>query len=203
MMKRFHAALAAALFLSGAAPALADFQFTAGGQTYTQGATVVGGKSRTHFILYDNAGNPVLTSGNPGFFSITGAVPLPTGAATAAKQPAFGTAGAPSPDVTSIQGVANGTPIPTVGSQPSNIATGQFSCGTTAAQAVAARTGRRNVLLIQEGTTLVRIGASGVTPSTGAPLPGTAYSSMTIDGSAAVFCVTGSGTQTISYVETY
>ena len=40
------------------------------------------------------------------------ALPLPTGAATAAKQPALGTAGTPSTDVISIQGVASGTVVP-------------------------------------------------------------------------------------------
>jgi hypothetical protein len=40
------------------------------------------------------------------------ALPLPTGAATAAKQPALGTAGASSIDVVSVQGVAGGTPLP-------------------------------------------------------------------------------------------
>jgi hypothetical protein len=44
------------------------------------------------------------------------ALPLPTGAATAAKQPAFGTAGTPSADVVSIQGVSGGQPIPISGS---------------------------------------------------------------------------------------
>lgn len=37
---------------------------------------------------------------------------LPTGAATAAKQPALGTAGSPSTDVISIQGVTSGTVVP-------------------------------------------------------------------------------------------
>lgn len=36
---------------------------------------------------------------------------LPAGAATAAKQPAIGTAGTPSADVLSVQGVAGGTPL--------------------------------------------------------------------------------------------
>jgi hypothetical protein len=38
-------------------------------------------------------------------------LPLPTGAATSAKQPAIGTAGTPSADVASVQGVAGGTPM--------------------------------------------------------------------------------------------
>jgi hypothetical protein len=44
------------------------------------------------------------------------ALPLPTGAATAAKQPALGTAGTPSADVISVQGVAGGTAQPVSGS---------------------------------------------------------------------------------------
>jgi hypothetical protein len=53
-------------------------------------------------------------------------LPLPTGAATAAKQPALGTAGSPSVDVISVQGVGGGTPIPisgTVTSTPSGTQT--------------------------------------------------------------------------------
>lgn len=40
---------------------------------------------------------------------------LPTGASTAAKQPALGTAGAPSTDVITIQGIAAGTTVPVTG----------------------------------------------------------------------------------------
>lgn len=113
MFKRSRAALVAVLSLLAASPAMADYPFQAGGQTITQAATVAGGKSRSHFILTDAAGNPVLTSGNPGYFSlsgpipagtnviggvtISGTVPLPTGAATAAAQTAGNAAlGAPS-----------------------------------------------------------------------------------------------------------
>jgi hypothetical protein len=39
-------------------------------------------------------------------------LPLPTGAATSAKQPALGTAGTPSADVITVQGAAAGTPLP-------------------------------------------------------------------------------------------
>ena len=48
----------------------------------------------------------VTTLGN-----ITGTVSLPTGASTAAKQPALGTAGVASTDVISVQGIAAMTPI--------------------------------------------------------------------------------------------
>src|SRR5581483_8201371 len=40
-------------------------------------------------------------------------LPLPSGAATSAKQPALGTAGSPSTDVITVQGNSSGTPIPT------------------------------------------------------------------------------------------
>lgn len=45
---------------------------------------------------------------------------LPTGAATAAKQPALGTAGTPSADVISVQGVASGTTLPVTAQAGSN-----------------------------------------------------------------------------------
>jgi len=40
-------------------------------------------------------------------------LPLPTGASTAAKQPALGTAGSPSTDVITVQGAAGATALPT------------------------------------------------------------------------------------------
>lgn len=43
-------------------------------------------------------------------------LPIPTGAATAAKQAAPGTAGTASTDVTTVQGIANGTALTVVGS---------------------------------------------------------------------------------------
>jgi hypothetical protein len=43
--------------------------------------------------------------------NVTGTVSLPTGAATAAKQPALGTAGTASADVITVQGVASMTPL--------------------------------------------------------------------------------------------
>jgi len=61
----------------------------------------------------------VAISGTP-TVSVTGTVaisaaslPLPTGAATAAKQPALGTAGSPSTDVITVQGASGATALPT------------------------------------------------------------------------------------------
>ena len=138
------------------------------------------------------AANPVVVSGGTGGGG-------GGGAAAGSVTPA-GTNGT---TAQAVQGITGGVPIPTLGAQPTAIATGQVSCGTTAAQIVAARAGRRNVILIQEGTTLVRIGAAGVTTATGVPLPGIAYSALTLDGGAALYCVTASGTQLVSFVEAY
>ena len=49
-------------------------------------------------------------------------LPLPAGAALAIRQPAFAVAGKPSADVLTIQGAANGTPIPISGSISATIA---------------------------------------------------------------------------------
>lgn len=50
-------------------------------------------------------------SGTWNITNVSGTVSLPTGASTAAKQPALGTAGTASADVISIQGIASMTPI--------------------------------------------------------------------------------------------
>ena len=72
-------------------------------------------------VLVDSSGNFIGVAGNPVKTDPTGttsqpitaaALPLPSGAATAAKQPALGTAGTPSTDVLSMQGVAGGTALP-------------------------------------------------------------------------------------------
>jgi len=50
-------------------------------------------------------------SGTWNITNISGTISLPTGAATAAKQPALGTAGSASADVITVQGVASMTPL--------------------------------------------------------------------------------------------
>lgn len=77
---------------------------------------------RQKVLLYDAAGNAITSTAsaldvNLKTSSITlpisaASLPLPTGAATSAKQPALGTAGSPSTDVISVQGVSGGTPQP-------------------------------------------------------------------------------------------
>ena len=72
--------------------------------------------------ISNDVGNPVPVNGtvSVGNFPATqpisaASLPLPTGASTSAKQPAIGTAGTPSSDVLSVQGVAGGTPQPVSG----------------------------------------------------------------------------------------
>jgi len=55
-------------------------------------------------------------SGTWNINNIAGTVSLPTGAATAAKQPALGTAGTPAADVITVQGAAPMTPLTITGS---------------------------------------------------------------------------------------
>lgn len=71
---------------------------------------------------------PATQSGTWNVTNISGTVSLPTGAATAAKQPALGTAGVSSADVISVQGIASGTAL--------NVA----NAGTFATQATQAGT---------------------------------------------------------------
>lgn len=61
----------------------------------------------TDTALVDGSGNLNVTVSG-----VSGTVSLPTGAATAAKQPALGTAGSASSDVITIQGIASGTVVP-------------------------------------------------------------------------------------------
>lgn len=86
-------------------------------------------------------------------------LPLPSGAATAAKQPALGTAGSASTDVLTVQGIASMTAIKTDGSattQPisgtvtANAGTGNF----TVAQATAASLNATATIQAVTGTSL-------------------------------------------------
>jgi len=86
------------------------------------------------------------------------------------------------------------------------IATSQASIGTSAALIVAARTGaagtgRIAATLYNEGTVTVFFGPSGVTTSTGMPLP--AGASATINTTAAIYGISTIASQTIGVMETF
>lgn len=71
-------------------------------------------------------------SGTWNITNISGTVSLPTGAATAAKQPALGTAGSPSADVITIQGAASMTKLLVTPDANSAINLAQVAGSTTA-----------------------------------------------------------------------
>jgi hypothetical protein len=89
--------------------------------------------------------------------------------------------------------------------EPQTLTAGQVSVATTAGgtQIVAARSGRRAVVVTQHGTTAVYLGPTGVTTSTGLLLTGTAGAIQVLPGGAAVFGITASGSQTVSFAEVY
>lgn len=62
--------------------------------------------------------------------NVSGTVSLPTGAATAAKQPALGTAGTPSSDVITVQGVTSMTPLKVDGSAVTQPVSGTVAVST-------------------------------------------------------------------------
>jgi len=62
-------------------------------------------------LVSTSNGLPVAQQGTWNITNVSGTVSLPTGASTAAKQPALGTAGTASSDVISVQGIASMTPL--------------------------------------------------------------------------------------------
>lgn len=83
------------------------------------------------------------------------------------------------------------------------IATNQVTVAATATQIVPARTGRGAVTIVNSGATDIFLGVSGVSVTTGVLLSGVKGASMTIPTSAAVFGIAATGTQVVSFLETY
>lgn len=83
------------------------------GNAVLTGNGTTGTGSQRVTIASDNTAFTVnaAESGTWNITNISGTISLPTGAATSAKQPALGTAGAASADVISIQGIASMTPV--------------------------------------------------------------------------------------------
>lgn len=105
---------------------------------------------------------PVVQTGTPG---------LPTGASTAAKQPALGTAGTASADVITVQGKASMTPILTDGSATTQPVSGTVTAGLPADVAPATQ----NVTVIDTGSSSAT-GANNQTVVIGTPTAGSAAS---------------------------
>jgi len=98
----------------------------------------------------------------------------------------------------------NPFPVTTSGGAGSpNFNTGQASAGANAAVLVPARSGRNSVTIENLGTTDVFLGPSGVSATSGHLLPGVKGATITIPTSAAIYGVAATGTQAISFMETY
>lgn len=87
---------------TGAATAAKQPALGTAGSASADVITVQGVASMTAVQIADNGGSITVDASS---------LPLPTGASTAAKQPALGTAGSASADVITVQGVASMTPI--------------------------------------------------------------------------------------------
>lgn len=85
-----------------------------------------------------------------------------------------------------------------------NIAAAQVTIAATATLAANARANRVAVTLENHGTTAMYCGpTSAVTTSTGFRLPGVDGASLTLPYRGILYCITASGTQAISVIESY
>lgn len=89
-------------------------------------------------------------------------LPLPSGAATSAKQPALGTAGTASTDVITVQGITNGTPFHVVVDKPTTTFTETaVSVGTSSTTLLSANSSRTYLQIINDSTSTVYVSISG------------------------------------------
>jgi hypothetical protein len=95
------------------------------------------------------------------------------------------------------------SPSPPLGA--STIATGQVTVASTAGGTLiaAARATRTDITIVNEGTTDVRLGVSGVTTATGLLLVGIKGAALTLSTRAAVYGIVAAATQAVSYEENY
>lgn len=100
----------------------------AGGGVEAGALRVTIASDSTGVLSIDDNGSSITIDGS--LTNISGTISLPTGAATAAKQPALGTAGTASADVITIQGIASMTPVLVTLSGTNNIT----NAGTFAVQ---------------------------------------------------------------------
>ncbi|MFB0874555.1 MULTISPECIES: hypothetical protein [unclassified Sphingobium] len=89
-----------------------------------------------------------------------------------------------------------------VGKGTGTIATGQVSVGTSSTLVAASRSGRGKIMLSVGAANTCAFGNTGVTTSTGFPLPATVGASLTLDTGAAIYAAC-SATTTVSFIEQY
>jgi len=89
------------------------------GSAIPTSSTLLGGSDGTNL-------QPLQVDGSKNLKVTASSLPLPTGASTAAKQPALGTAGTASSDVLTVQGIASMTALKTDGSAVTQPVSGTF-----------------------------------------------------------------------------
>lgn len=167
----------------------------------SNGGSVEAGTSSNPFNVVFPSAQAVSQSGTWNINNVSGTVSLPTGAATAAKQPALGTAGTPSADVISIQGVASGTVVPVTDAGVG--ATGDAAVAVGAAGSLTAKTRLMTSQLdaIQSsvaGTLTVNVAqVGGVTPLA-AVATATLQSGATANGNGTPLATDGYGVATFT-----
>jgi hypothetical protein len=139
-----------------------------------------------------NAGTFAVQAAQSGTWNVTnvsGTVSLPTGAATAAKQPALGTAGVASADVLTVQGIASMTALkvdgsgvtqPVSGTVTANAGTGTFTIsgavtqsGTWNVGTVTTVTGVTTVTTVSTVTSLTQFNGNAIDTNSGVKSAGT------------------------------
>jgi hypothetical protein len=98
--------------------------------------------------------------------------------------------------------ISQSNPVPTTETY-SSIATGQVTVASTATQIVAARAGRKEVTIVNNATTVVYLGGSSVTSTTGLMLAGATGEGITISGGAAIYGIVATGSESVSFLEVY
>ncbi len=157
------------------------------------------------------AQNPASTPVTGTFWQTTqpisaASLPLPTGAATSAKQPALGTAGTASTDVLSVQGIASMTPLKVDGSGVTQPVSGSVTANIGTTNGLALDTSVNGLLLAQGSTTsgqkgplaqgAVTSSAPSYTTAQSSPLSLTLAGALRVDGSAVTQPVSGTFWQT-------
>lgn len=137
--------------------------------------------------------------------NVTGTVSLPTGASTAAKQPALGTAGSSSADVITVQGIASGTALPISAASlplPSGAATSALqNTGITSLSSIdgklnslGQKTSAASVPVVIASDQIITVTNNILTRTTySAAITGLVSAALATD----VFTISGSGTKTI------
>lgn len=115
-----------------------------------------------------------LTGATNNINNISGTVSLPTGAATAAKQPALGTAGTASTDVLTIQGIASMTKLLVTPDANSAVNVAQVNGGTVATGSGVMNSNTQRMALATDSPGIVTLG--GATPANSVPVVSAGYS---------------------------